>query len=206
MGELLFKWKFNMFNPASWFKGNRYLSHSEIAGILNSCRIRPRNIVPDFRIYRMDYWKGVKVIRLPFGLNRQLQSQFADLSQFINLAEKVSPKIKRNMEGLVASQPGGNILNGIKLRIWGDTNDWEVSSVNVGYGPTGRTAGVVWFKSLNSGRMFKLGPGQLGTEQFVKGLMKNADHTIGMVAEVRSRGYEGRSAQFVRWHLDKGVG
>ena len=205
IGELLFKKKPNILDITTWFNRDRYLSAAEIGGILNSNNIRPRNVVPDLRVYRVDRYNGDNVSGLPFFENRSIQGIIAELSDFINLPELVYPEFNNNWEGLVAVVPGGDILNGVKIKFWGDSDDWEVESVNLGYGPTGRTAGVVWFKSITSGKRFKLGPGQIGTEQDCIDIMKRPHRYIGRVAKVRSRrGHEGRASKLIEWHLDKG--
>lgn len=207
LGELLFRKRFNPLNPLHWVCKDRTLTAAEIGGILNANKLRPENIIPDFKIYRMDTWNGINVITMPFFENRNFQRKLARLSEFISLVKLVSPKIKRRWEGLVAVKPGGNILSGIKIRFWGDTEDWEVESINLGFGPTGRTAGVIWFKSLKSSKRFKLGPGQLGIESECLALMKSGDMLIGRVAKVKSRrGHEGRASKFIEWHMDKGAG
>lgn len=207
MGELMFREAFNPLNPKHWFNKDRYLSAAEIGGILNSNKLRPRNVIPDFRIYRMDHWNGENVGDLPFFENRILQKAFAKLSKFINVVELAPVKFNKNWEGLVAIPPGESIKNGYKLKWWGDAQDWAIESNELKFGETGKIAGVIWFRSLDSGKRFKLGPGQLGKEAECLDLMKQGNKIVGRVAKVKSRrGHEGRAAKLVEWHLDKGVG
>lgn len=202
MGELLFRKQ--VWILPIW----RRMSVGEIGSVLTSKEIRPRDVRPDFMVYRIDRWDGKSVIDLPFFDNRALQEEFAELSQFIRLPELVrgAVRVRRSWEGIVGVPPGKGIREGLKEKFWGDEDDWEVESVALEFGPTGRTAGVVWFKSLSSGRRFKLGPGQLGTEAKVLEMMNDPKAFIGMVAKVKSRrGHEGRASKFDEWHLDKGV-
>ena len=206
IGELLLKERFNPFLLRHWLN-DRYLTAAQIGGVLNAHKLRPRNLIPEFRIYRMDKWKGENVINTSYFYNRALQSDFAKSSRFIKLPAVEVAKVQKGIEGLVGVPKGSNILNGYAIKFWDDPDDWEVTSVDLKYGPTGRTAGVVNFKSLESGKSFKLGPGQLGTESDCLVLMQAGNKLVGQVAKVKSRrGHEGRSAKFVEWHLDKGTG
>ena len=202
MGEMLFRRRVWIF--PIW----RRMNIGEIGSVLTSGKIRPRDVRPDFMVYRIDRWDGKSVIDLSFFDNRALQEEFAELSQFIRLPELVrgAVRARRSWEGIVGVPPGKSIQDGIKEKFWGDEDDWEVESVALEFGPTGRTAGVVWFKSLSSGRRFKLGPGQLGSEVEVLKMMNDPKAFIGMVAKVKSRrGHEGRASKLQEWHLDKGV-
>ncbi len=193
MGELLFKRKFDLFNPFQ----RRMMTAAEIGGILNADSIRPINVIPEFRMYRMDSWNGERVIDLDFWRNRVFQDEWCRATKFANPVELVKDfNTRKDWEGLVGS--------GYKLKFWRDLDDWKVQSIDLKNGPTGKVAGVVWFKSLESDKEFKLGPGQLGTEDFCKSIMENPEAFIGMVAKVASRnGHEGRAAKFSEWHLDK---
>jgi len=189
MGELKF------------LKNGKYLTAAEIGGILNSAEIRPLNVKPEILLYRADKVNGKDVSHLGFWDNRKLQE--AIKNDFIKVVRLVGPNFNKG-EGLVGVPKNGSILNGYKLKFVTDPDDWEVIGNELKYGPTGRTAGVMWFKSLKSGKKFKLGPGQLGSEDFVKNLIgKNLN---GLVAKVVSKnGYEGRSSKFIEWHSDKGL-
>jgi hypothetical protein len=68
----------------------------------------------------------------------------------------------------------------------------------------GVPSGVLVFKSLDSGKEFKLGPSQLGNHEVVNELLAKGSELIGRVAKVKSRvGHEGRASVFKDWHLDK---
>ena len=206
MGELLLKEKFNPLVLKHWMN-DRYLTAAQIGGILNAHNIRPKNIVPEFRIYRMDKWNGQDVILLPFFKNRALQKKFGKLSRYVKPVKLTSAKMRKGIEGLVAVPIDGNVMGGYAIRFWGDLDDWEVKAVELKFGPTGRTAGVIHFKSLESGKSYKLGPGQLGSESDCLMMMKAGNKLVGQVAKVKSRqGHEGRSAKLLEWHLDKGIG
>lgn len=197
-GELMFKRRL-------WLPIYRKLGAAEIGGILNSNHIRPRDIIPDFMVYTVDQWDGKDVSDIPFHENRKLQWKLADTNPCIRLPHLVRFLVNPKWEGVVGVPKGKSLKDGFKLKFWGDTDDWEVESVELGYGPTGRTAGVVWFKSLNSGKRFKLGPGQLGTEAKVLEMISNPTKFVGMVGKVKSRrGHEGRASKLQEWHLDKG--
>lgn len=200
MGELVFREKFNIFKPSHWF-GDRYLSAAQTGGILNSHQLLRRDLEAWYHVYRMDKWDGKSVIDQSFFENRKLQKKFARMSQFINAVTLVPCKKQKGWEGLVAVPVGGNITNGYKIVFQGDIYDWEVTSVDLKYGPTGRTAGVIRFKSLDSGKKFKLGPGQLGTEDECLSLMEAGNNLIGFKAKVVNNkvGHEGRSAKLVGW-------
>lgn len=199
-GELMFR------RRMLWFPIWRKLSAAEIGGILNANHIRPRDVIPDFMVYSVDKWNGKDVSDISFHENRNLQLELADANQFIRLPRIVQFWLNQNLEGVVGVPEGKSLKDGLKLKFWGDTDDWEVESVELKYGPTGRTAGVVWFRSMSSGKRFKLGPGQLGTEKRVIEMMTNPKRFIGMVGKVKSRrGHEGRAAKLREWHLDKGV-
>jgi len=199
-GELMFRRRF------LWLPIWKKLSANEIGGILNSNSIRPRDVVPDFMVYSVDRWGGKDVSDIPFHNNRELQAGFAELSRFIRLPKLITrPRANPMWEGIVGIPKGKSLKDGLKLKFWMDEDDWEVESVELGFGPTGQIAGVVWFKSLESGRRFKLGPGQIGSRLQCVHIIHTGSKLIGSVAKVRSRvGHEGRASQFVRWHDSKG--
>jgi len=188
MGELKFK------KP----DGN-YLSAHETGGVLNSHSVRPRHLKPELWLYRADKVSGKDVSGLNFYDNRALQ--LARTGDFVKTVKLVSASDKINGEGLVGVPKGESVMNGAKFIFNGDTHDWSVIGNDLGLGPTGRTAGVLKFQS-ESGKKFNLGPGQLGSETFVRSLIGQCMN--GMVAKIRSKkGYEGRSAKFEGWHMDK---
>jgi len=203
IGELMFIRKFNIFNPLA----KRTLTSAEVGGILNSDKIRPLNISPLFIVYRIDRWGGRRTTDLLFNENRALQEMFASLSDNIELPEFVSIAIHKGIEGIVGVPSGKSINEGRKNKFWGDPHDWKVISVDLKWGPKGKPAGTILFESLDSGKVFKLGPGQLGKENEFVELFNKGNALIGMVAKVNSRyGHEGRASKLAEWHLDKGVG
>lgn len=178
-----------------------YLKAAEAGGVLNSDKVRPESLKPEIFLYRADQIDGKDVSGLDFFANRAIQE--TQTNDFIKLVKLVPPDWTDG-EGLVGVPPGGSINDGFKKKWQTDPDDWEVISNGLKFGPTGRTAGVVWFKSLESGREFKLGPGQIGTEKRVKEWMALGKGLVGRVAKVNSRrGHEGRASRFVEWHLDK---
>jgi len=196
MGELLFK------------HHGQYLSAAEAGGILNADKVRPLDVFPDFRIYRIDRWNGQNVIHLDFFANRFLASDFVKPSRIMNLPEFSEIKKKAGWEGLVGVPEGKSISEGLKIKWVADPVDWEIKDVQLQWGPKGRIAGVVWFKSLESGKIFKMGAGQIGDDKFVLQIMNDPKAFIGMVFKVKSRiGHEGRAAKVIlEPHLDKGIG
>jgi len=203
IGELMFIRKFNIFNPFA----RRMLTAAETGGILNSDKIRPMSIIPVFIVYRIDRWGGSRTTELPFKENRVLQKLFADMSEYVEIPEFVSIAIHKGIEGIVGVPAGKSINEGRKHRFWGDPHDWQVISVDLKWGPKGKPAGMVLFRSLDSEKVFKLGPGQLGKENEFIELLNKGNSLIGMVAKVNSRyGHEGRASKLAEWHLDKGIG
>lgn len=207
MGELTFYRKLNIFNPFE----KSILTAAEIGGMLNSDKVRPLNIVPEFIVYRMDKWDGKIVSNISFFNNRILQGAFSELSDLVTIPEMVQEVALKHLikivEGYVGVPKGKSINEGRKYTTRQNAYDWQVESVDLKWGPKGKIAGVIWFRSLDSGKRFKLGPGQIGKENECAEFMRTGDGLIGMVAKVRSkRGHEGRSAKLAEWHLDKGVG
>jgi hypothetical protein len=213
MAELLF-WKHTPIGKvlalSSW-KGVegltwKYLTAAEIGGILNSNKIRPRTIYPEVRVYRMDKWDGNKVIDLPFHENRVLQQEMINELNlpFWKLTEWAIPLRSRTKEGLVGVLEGDSINNGYKIKWWGDAKDWQVTDIQLGISPKGAIDGIIEFRSLESGRLFYLGPGQIGSAEECMDIMENPKNYIGRVAKVSGRhGHEGRAAKLLEWHLDK---
>ena len=203
IGELMFVRKINPLNPF----GRRVLTAAETGGVLNSDKIRPMNIIPKFVVYRIDRWDGHHTYEFTFKNNRAIQQMFADLCGYVELPEFVSIKIHKGIEGIVGVPKGKGINDGRKHRFWGDPHDWQVVSVDLTWGPKGKPAGSVRFRSLDTGKAFKLGPGQLGKENEFVDLLNKGNALIGAVAKVNSRhGHEGRAAKLAEWHLDKGAG
>jgi hypothetical protein len=213
MGEMLF-WKSTAVGRVLSLFGWRgpehlawnYLSAAGIGGILNSNQTRPRDVYPELRVYRIDRFEGKDTGGLPFFANRAIQTNLVqNLDQrFWKVVNIVRPRKNTNWEGLVGVPEGLSINDGLKCKWWADANDWEVIRQELEITPKGNIGGVVWFRSLESGKEFKLGPGGLGDvdrqTQFLH------DNLIGQVFKVHGRnGHEGRAAKIVDDHLDKGV-
>jgi len=195
MGELLFK------------KDGKYLSSTEIGGLLNSNKVIPDDIETEYRLYRIDKMNRNDVRGLDFFENRNIQESVAGLfKDTVKVPDFITPKEaeKQGLEGIVGTAPGDNVFNGFKMKFRDDFFDWKITKVNLKNGPSGKPAGVVLLKSLESGKEFKLGPGQLGNESFVRSIMSKPNDFIGKVMKVDGfRGHEGRAAKFVEWHMDK---
>lgn len=211
MAEVLF-WKKIIPSPFRGIEGVtwRYLSAAEIGGILNSNSIVPRNIYPELRVYRMDRWYGKDVNNLPFFENRTLQEAMVDSLgggwQIVELVPPILNPITKSWEGFVGVPKGLSVNEGLKVKWTDDPNDWRLDSIELTNGQKGGIAGVVWFTSLESGKRFKLGPGQLGPVDRCLDMMEYPEKYIGRVAKVISRkGHEGRAAKFLEWHDSKGI-
>ena len=217
MGELLF-WRKTPIGWLTWLLGFRglekicwkYSTAAEVGGVLNAAKVRKRYLFPELRTYRMDKWNGKDVQFLPFHTNRELQCRLEKevKSPFWRMVKK-GPLMKVDgWEGLVAVPAGLSVNEGIKIKWWEDANDWEVVDVKFGISSKGAIDGVVSFRSLESDRTFKLGPGQMGSAEQCLDILQNPDNYVGRVAKVASRrGHEGRAAKFTgEWHPDKGKG
>ena len=203
MGELKFKVKFNLFDPSTW--SQRDLSAAEIGGVLNSNTIRPRWLKPSVSVYRIDIASGRRV-PMDFHINRGAQESLKLNGMKPVRKVRLDRLNTAGIEGLVGVPKGKTILDGIKIKFWGDTDDWTVVQNGLKFGPKGAIAGTVDFVSMSSGREFKLGPGQLGDHKTCMALMDAGKSIVGRVAKVASkRGHEGRAARFDSWHTDKGV-
>lgn len=197
MGELLFT------------REGKYLSAAATGGILNSHSLIPDGVKPEIRLYRIDR-VGRKVTKdLPFAENRALQQKVVKLGpkHFKTVAVIGADEAKRRgFEGIVAVPKGKSVNAGHKVKWWTETHDWEITKVAFTTGPKGAHAGVVHLKSLESGKTYKLGPGQMGNSKLVAHMKENPDKYKGVVVKVHSHhGHEGRSSKVVAFHLDKGV-
>lgn len=195
MGELLFK------------REGQYLSASETGGVLNAGRLDP-GLKPEIRAYRCDRFNGKSTGDLTQPKNHALLGLIIPKSKgLIKLPERVSwfnLDRTRDAEGVVGVPHGATLNEGRKLKWRGDEQDWKVESVDLSPGNKGGVAGVVWFKSLESGKRFKLGGGPLGPESQRRSMMTSPNEYIGKVMKVRGlNGHEGRAAKFSSWHLDK---
>jgi hypothetical protein len=211
MGELMFR-KPTIVGKVTKILGIRgpeyicwnYLPAASIGGILNNNEVRSRRVEPEIRLYRIDKWNGNKTTNIPFFDNRKLQFDYSRIigSPFVSVVKIVKPHKDTRTEGLVGVPEGLSINDGIKVKWWADANDWKVISQKLSISPKGNVQGVVWFKSLESGKEFKLGPGSLGNvDHQLDFLEKNL---IGKVYKVHGRnGHEGRAAKIVEEHMDK---
>lgn len=199
MGELLF--------TKEGKKG--YLSAAEIGGVLNSHKLLPDDVKPEIRLYRVDRVGRKSTKDLPVEENRKYQLHVAKLSpKHFKLAEEISPETAkaRGHEGVVAVPKGKGVNEGYKVKWRTDEHDWEIKKIDFKTGEKGGIAGVAHLKSLESGKDFKLGPGQMGNHTLVKHMMKNPDAYTGVVVKVHShRGHEGRASKVIDFHMDKGV-
>jgi len=198
MGELLFRKKYFGIIPGG------YIPAHEIGGILNSNSLRPDNVQPEIRLYRVDKYGNLKLYDAPFFENRKFQEKVALLKPDILKVVELTDIDDRSMEGLVATGFGDSIINGFKIKWREDLFDWIVEDIDFRITDKGAIAGVMWCRSLESGKRFKLGPGQVGNYDTVLDIMENKDQYIGRVAKVAGfKGHEGRAAKLVDWHLDK---
>lgn len=196
MGELILSRKYPFFK--------KRISAAKIGGELNKRGVLPRNIIPELKIYRIDEYDGMYVKDIPYIENIKLQQEASEThKQFSTVRDGM---ISLMPEGLIICPDVHNMRvdDCVKVKFIEDPQDWKVESVNLGISPKGYVDGVVWFKSTDSNRRFKLGPGQIGSRENCLEIMNNPDKFIGRVAKVASRhGHEGRAAKLTEWHLDK---
>ncbi|HJS83667.1 MAG TPA: hypothetical protein VJ742_12610 [Nitrososphaera sp.] len=206
MGELLFVEKQK---PGQRIKGPKYLSAAETGGILNSDAVVPDNLRAEVRLYRIDRVGRKRTKDLSFWENRELQKRTAslhpDLFKVVELMPPDKAK-KQGFEGFVAVPKDASVNDGYKVKWWDDANDWRIDSVEFKPGDKGGIAGVVHCTSLDSGKKFKLGPGQVGTRDVTEAMMAEPKSYEGTVLKVHSRqGHEGRAAKVIMEHPDKGT-
>lgn len=202
MGELLFREK-------AWlpWRGG-YVPAAVGGGILNSNMVLPTTVTPEIRIYRIDRIGRQKVGHLDFWENRKLQQDVAKLSPKLKVVELMEPAEANELgfEGVVVVPENASVNDGFKLKWWEDPNDWRIDRVDFRDGEKGGVAGVVHATSLESGKKFKLGPGQVGNTELTREMMAHPERYEGVVLKVNSkRGHEGRAAKVVAIHTDKGV-
>jgi hypothetical protein len=205
MGELMFK---EMSKCGR--RTVRRLSAAEVGGILNSQAVLPERIKPEIRLYRVDKVGRQKTSDLSFWENRVLQEKLAmqDPEGRLQVVELMAPDkaVHQGFEGVVAVPMGGSVNDGFKMKWWTDPHDWRIDRIAFAPGPKGGVAGVVECTSLESGKTFKLGPGQLGTRLQCEAMMANPEQFVGSVLKVESRhGHEGRAAKVIGFHDDKGL-
>lgn len=201
MGELMF-YKTGRGGKKIW------LDHPTSGGIINGHDLVPDGITPVIVIYRVDKIGRKTTSDLPFWEQRELAQMIVDKDpEHFMLPELMTPRQARKagFEGVVIARPGESVKTGIKTKWWTDANDWQIDSVDFKYSEKGNVSGVVWLTSLESGKKFKLGPGQIGDRATCEHMMANPDLYVGSVLKVRSRhGHEGRAAKVLEFHPDKG--
>lgn len=206
MGEIVFVRK----NWMNWREnGNIYLPQAQGSGILNSNGVLPRGVRPEIRIYRIDKIGKTDLTEAPFAENRVEQQRVAALHpSILKVVELMDPKTAhdKGFEGVVVVPEGQSVNEGFKVKWWTDPHDWVITKVSFKSGEKGKVAGVVHAKSLESGKDFKLGPGQMGNEALTRHMMQHPDAYEGAVLKVLSRhGHEGRASKVVSIHDDKGI-
>lgn len=196
MGELVF------------YKSGIKLKAHEIAGLLNSNQILPIDVTVKYKIYRIDIFNGESRIQDDWYINRKLQEELSSKIIGMEPVELTTIESARSLgeEGVVGvTKDNPNIYNGVKLKWWDEPNDWEVTDIDLSLSDKDNISGVVWFKSLESNKIFKLGPGQLGNRKFCEDIMAHPNDYIGRVYKILSRrGHEGRAAKLQEEHLCKG--
>ncbi len=206
MGEVLFR---EPHKPWQRQTKNHYLPSSAGSGLLNSHGILPDDVTPEIRIYRVDRVGRTSTVDLPFWENRELQERVAALDpRILKVVELMAPEeaLREGFEGVVAVPPHQSVNDGWKLKWWDDPNDWRIDEVGFYLGDKGGVACVVYATSLDSGRSFKLGPGQVGSRELTEDMMAHPADYEGAVLKVLSKqGHEGRAAKAVALHDDKGV-
>lgn len=204
MGEVLFTDK-----NGRKVKGNHYLPSATGSGILNSHDVLPQGVKPEIRLYRVDKVGRRSTVDLPFWENRELQEQVAALNpDMLKVVELMSPDeaLRQGYEGVVVVPHDASVNDGNKVKWWGDSNDWRIDRVSFKLSEKGAVAGVVETTSLDSGKKFNLGPGQVGSRALTEHMMNHPDDFEGVVLKVDSRnGHEGRAAKVVGFHDDKGL-
>lgn len=192
----------------AFYKNGKRMKSGEIAGILNSDKLRPEGVTARIHLYRADKVGSTEVFNYDFWLNRALQERIASRCDVLEVVPLVDVEHVKGTEGLVGVPHGESVNKGIKIKWDGNTNDWRIDKIGFHIGPKGSMAGYVTCTSLESGKEFKLGPGMIGDVETCLDFMNNPEDYIGRVAKVASKeGHEGRSAKWTgEWHTDKGTG
>jgi len=202
MGELLL------------YRRGKELKAHEIGGLLNRHAPLPEDVDVKFTLYRIDRVGRQKVTGESYGkqLERIREVVERDTSGTFRMPTIIQPdqiEGTRHLEGVVGIPKEGHINgHGRKLK-WRDSevSDWRVERVHLSPGSNGGIQGVVHFRSLGSGKLYKMGAGALGTDSQCRSMMSFPEKYEGRVAKVRSmHGHEGRAAILVDWHSDKGEG
>lgn len=196
--EYLFNWK--GLENISWC----YLNASEIGGILNSHRVRPRDVFPEVRIYRVDKFEGQDTYLLPFHQNRELQKEIAKVNRYFKVVALTTPKINRNKdyEGYVAVPIGLSINEGLKYKFKGDEIDMTIKSIDLYLSEKQNIAGTIL--CTYNGKEYRFGPGSIGDVKTCLDFMNNKQEFTGRtIKTVGFRGHVGRAAKILSVHLDK---
>ncbi len=194
MGELLFK------------RNGKYLSSTDIGGLLNGNSIIPEDIETEYRLYRVDSIGRTDVRGLSFDDNRALASSLSEtFKSTVKIPEFISVEKadKTGIEGVVGILPGGNVFNGLKLKFRDNFDDWKISDISLVAGKAKAIKGVVECIDSNN-KIFNLGAGQLTTSELARDMMSKPKDYIGRTIRVAGfRGHSGRAAQMIDFHLDK---
>jgi hypothetical protein len=195
MGELLFKKRIlGITGP--------YLSAAEVGGILNSDKIRPSNIIPEIRLYRIDKVDRLDTHGLPFWENRRLQYDLSMSHPILRVVSLCLPFHYPFQEGLVAVPVGGSVIDGFKIKFKGDETDMIIKSIDFFISDKQHIAGTM--TCTYNDKEYKFGPSQLGNIDRCLEFMDNSNKLIGKtVKTVGFKGHIGRAARIIDIHLDK---
>lgn len=200
MGELSFYKKGIISNLFGCNIFNR-LTAAECGGILNSNKVRPKNIIPQIHLYRIDKFDNNNVIHLPFFNNRKLQKIISHNSNIIKVVPRRSILLSKllKMEGVVATGYNQSILDGYKYKNKGDEIDMIITSIDL-YKTKDRIAGTITCEYEN--KEYKFGPSQIGTFQKCNEFMNN--NYIGRTVKTQGfNGHIGRASKIISIHTDK---
>lgn len=206
MGEIVFRTK-TTYGPITTYS-DHYLPQAQASGLLNSNSLLPEGVQPEIRIYRIDSIGKVDYHETDFWENRKLQEDVATKHSMLKVVELMTPEQAkaRGFEGVVAVPAGGSVNDGMKVKWWTDPHDWRIDKVDLQAGEKGGIAGVVRCTSLDSGKTFNLGPGQIGSRELNETMMADPQRFEGTVLKVQSRhGHEGRASKVIAFHDDKGL-
>lgn len=186
---------------------------AEVGGLLNANRPIPDDIEIRLKLYLVSKVGRQHLAREAYRDNYQRVQEVArlhpDWAPVTPIrADQVDATVaQRGIEGVVGVPDGQSLVDGgYKLKTRGDGFDWEVTRVALARGERGGVAGVVWFRSLESERHYKIGGGPLGSQALREDMLLNPEKYVGRVYEVACfEGHEGRAAHVVREHPDKGA-
>lgn len=201
MGELTFER--NTLIPLPSFM--KRLSAAQIGGILNSNQVRPRNITPKVWLYRMDKYNNQKIINLPFFENRKYQNLVSKESFHISVVPYTNINITKflKMEGVVGIADNDSVINGYKLKHWGDELDFKITNTNLFITEKGNIAGTI--SATYNNKSYNFGASQLQGFDRSMDILDNPNKYIGSYIKVVGRlGGTARAAKVTEFHLDKG--